>query len=142
MPEALRRLFETRIAKVPIGKGLAYDLGISSAASLMSLIESLWPTIPSSLVGLLVAWLVKMDAVERFIGAELSELIAVGGVYVTSREMLQLEAMIKGFLGSATGQTLLGQLTPAATAITPVESLAPVSPALSSLERQLASIRA
>lgn len=144
MPEALKRLFQTQIAGVPVGKGVAYDVGISTASALMSLIEALWPSLPSSLVGLLVAWLVKMNAVERFIGPELSELIAVGGVYVTSREMLQLEAMIKGLLSGVSGQTLkgLGQLTPAATAIMPVQTVAPVAPALSALERQLSAIRA
>lgn len=142
MPEMLRNLFETRIAGVPVGKGLAYDVGISSAASLMSLIEALWPQIPSSLVGLLVAYLVKMDAVERVLGSELAELIAVGGVYVTSRQMFELETMIKGLLGDVSGQVLLGQLTPAATAITPIEAAAPVAPSFSSLERQLAAIRA
>lgn len=143
MPEALKRLFQTQIAGVPVGKGVAYDVGISTASALMSLIEALWPSLPSSLVGLLVAWLVKMNAVERFIGPELSELIAVGGVYVTSREMLQLEAMIKGLLSGVSGQTLgLGQLTPAATAITPVQTVAPEAPNLSALERQLSAIRA
>lgn len=142
MPEALRRLFQTEIAGIPIGKGVAYDVGISSASALMAMIEALWPQLPSSLVGLLVAWLVKMNAVERFIGPELAELISVGGVYVTSRQMLQLESMIKALLGGVSGQTLLGQLTPAATAIVPVETVAPVAPSLSSLERQLSAIRA
>jgi hypothetical protein len=141
MPEALRNLFRTEIAGIPIGKGVAYDVGISSASALMSLIEALWPALPSSLVGLLVAWLAKMNAVRGFIGEDLSELISVGGVYVTSRQLLQLEMMIKGLLGGVAGQTL-GQLTPAATAITPVTTVAPVGPALSSLERQLSAIRA
>jgi len=107
----------------------------------MKLLEALWPGIPAPLVGLLVAWLVKMNAVRGFIGEELSELIAVGGVYVTSREMLQLEGVIKGLLGGVSGQ-VLGQLTPAATAIMPVEAIAPMAPSLSSLERQLSAIRA
>lgn len=142
MPEALRRLFQTEIAGIPIGKGVAYDVGISTASALMALIEGMWPQLPSSLVGLLVAWIVKMNAVQGFIGSELAELISVGGVYVTSRQMLQLESMIKGLLGGVSGQVLLGQLTPAATAITPVQTVAPVAPSLSSLERQLSAIRA
>jgi hypothetical protein len=140
--QLIQQALDFKPLNIPIGPGVVYDGSVSLADTLMLIIQSQLG-LPKEMSGLLLAYLVSnVDAVKNLLGGELSKLIALGSVYLTSRELLDLEGNIKGLVGQVVtlDQATQGRLPAAATNVMPRALPAPPVAPVTDLESQLNAI--